>query len=428
MYDGSSLGWYLPISSITSPSRFLRESTTTMRYCGTRTLPRRFKRILTATSVVSPWSSDGGGDPPTQVGHRVRTPDGPRAARMRGSAARRTQTVQSCQTPAVAAEIPSHTTSLSAAHPDRTCAALRSTSAWPTAGPPSGTRGSIPVAVGGPPGSATPPGSPPARAGRPAHRAPRTAGPGQEARLAAAARAVRRRDGAPAQQGGQPAAGRRPRRRGGDPARARRSRSTRWSATAPAARGYVVGMRLSNGDASAGSRRRHLPAGQPAALDVPALTAHRGRAVRAQLRPVPRQGPRAAMGRRLLDRVELRRPRGPQRHRPAPSAARRVGERHLGASSAPTGPRHSYRVAARDEQFLRLEGRVFRRNEIWRTSVDRRTGTWSASELVKRNCALVKYPPPARPGARWLSRRRARAAPPAPASASTVRSSSGSRS
>ena len=54
MYDGSSLGWYLPISSMTRPSRFLRESTTTMRYCGTRTLPRRFKRILTATFVVSP--------------------------------------------------------------------------------------------------------------------------------------------------------------------------------------------------------------------------------------------------------------------------------------------------------------------------------------------------------------------------------------
>src|SRR5688572_22323232 len=54
MYDGSSLGWYLPISSMTRPSRFLRESTTTMRYCGTRILPRRSKRILTATSVVSP--------------------------------------------------------------------------------------------------------------------------------------------------------------------------------------------------------------------------------------------------------------------------------------------------------------------------------------------------------------------------------------
>ena len=67
MNEGSSLGWYLPISSSTLPSRFLRESTTTMRYCGTRILPRRFKRILTATFVVSPqelsWVSD-----PRQVG------------------------------------------------------------------------------------------------------------------------------------------------------------------------------------------------------------------------------------------------------------------------------------------------------------------------------------------------------------------------
>src|SRR6478735_8986732 len=64
MNDGFSLGWYLPISSITRPSRFLRESTTTMRYCGTRTLPRRFKRILTATFVVSPQEYVGGEDPP----------------------------------------------------------------------------------------------------------------------------------------------------------------------------------------------------------------------------------------------------------------------------------------------------------------------------------------------------------------------------
>ena len=49
MSDGSSLGWYVPISSMTLPSRFLRESTTTMRYCGTRILPMRFKRILTDT-------------------------------------------------------------------------------------------------------------------------------------------------------------------------------------------------------------------------------------------------------------------------------------------------------------------------------------------------------------------------------------------
>src|SRR5688572_6810004 len=92
MYDGSSLGWYLPISSITRPSRFLRESTTTMRYCGTRILPRRFKRILTATFVVSPqelsWVRDR-----SQVGSPVlvlrralrRSDERVRARRTRGT-------------------------------------------------------------------------------------------------------------------------------------------------------------------------------------------------------------------------------------------------------------------------------------------------------------------------------------------------------
>ena len=31
MNEGSSVGWYLPISSITRPSRLVRESATTMR-------------------------------------------------------------------------------------------------------------------------------------------------------------------------------------------------------------------------------------------------------------------------------------------------------------------------------------------------------------------------------------------------------------
>ncbi|HEU4676395.1 MAG TPA: hypothetical protein VFS29_10425, partial [Motilibacteraceae bacterium] len=52
-----------------------------------------------------------------------------------------------------------------------------------------------------------------------------------------------------------------------------------------------------------------------------------------------------------------------------------------------------YKVFARGEQFLRHEGRVFRRNEIWRRVVDRRTGAEVGEELVKRNCALVTYAP-----------------------------------
>ena len=50
-------------------------------------------------------------------------------------------------------------------------------------------------------------------------------------------------------------------------------------------------------------------------------------------------------------------------------------------------------MSARAEQFLRHDGRVFRRNEIWRTVISRRTGAHVGEELVKRNCALVKYLP-----------------------------------
>jgi vancomycin resistance protein VanW len=71
-----------------------------------------------------------------------------------------------------------------------------------------------------------------------------------------------------------------------------------------------------------------------------------------------------------------------------------VDERHLrGELLADSTPEHSYRVSARDEQFLRHDGRVFRRNEIWRTVISRRTGAQVGEELVRRNCALVKYLP-----------------------------------
>lgn len=73
-----------------------------------------------------------------------------------------------------------------------------------------------------------------------------------------------------------------------------------------------------------------------------------------------------------------------------------VAERHLrGELRAGAMPPLSYRVVARDEAFLRHAGRVYRRNEIWRTAISRRTGSVVAEELVKRNCALVIYEPPA---------------------------------
>lgn len=72
-----------------------------------------------------------------------------------------------------------------------------------------------------------------------------------------------------------------------------------------------------------------------------------------------------------------------------------VAERHLrGELRADRPTTTSYRVEARDEEFLRIDGRVYRRNEIWRTVIDKRTGDVVADELVKRNHALVKYAPP----------------------------------
>ncbi len=75
-----------------------------------------------------------------------------------------------------------------------------------------------------------------------------------------------------------------------------------------------------------------------------------------------------------------------------------VGERHLrGELRADEPTPVSYRVEARDEHFVRVDDRVYRTNEIWRTVVDKRTGRAVADELVKRNCALVRYEPdPAR--------------------------------
>jgi vancomycin resistance protein VanW len=71
-----------------------------------------------------------------------------------------------------------------------------------------------------------------------------------------------------------------------------------------------------------------------------------------------------------------------------------VGERYLhGQLRADQRPAHSFKVEARDEQFLRRGGQVFRRNQIWRRVTDRRTGAQVGEELVKANCALVVYEP-----------------------------------
>ena len=71
-----------------------------------------------------------------------------------------------------------------------------------------------------------------------------------------------------------------------------------------------------------------------------------------------------------------------------------VGDRHLEGELRSDRPLdRSYRVHARDEQFLRHGDEHFRRNEIWRTVIDKRTGAPLREELVKRNCAKVMYLP-----------------------------------
>lgn len=71
-----------------------------------------------------------------------------------------------------------------------------------------------------------------------------------------------------------------------------------------------------------------------------------------------------------------------------------VGERDLeGELHSDREPACSYSVAARDEAFWRHAGRVYRRNEIWRTAVDPRTGSTVREELLRRNLARVVYEP-----------------------------------
>jgi vancomycin resistance protein VanW len=72
----------------------------------------------------------------------------------------------------------------------------------------------------------------------------------------------------------------------------------------------------------------------------------------------------------------------------------RVGERYLeGELRADATPAHSHKVYAKDEQFLRLGSEYFRRNELWRERIDRRTGQTVGHERIRRNVALVKYLP-----------------------------------
>lgn len=71
-----------------------------------------------------------------------------------------------------------------------------------------------------------------------------------------------------------------------------------------------------------------------------------------------------------------------------------VGDRYLeGELRADREQPRSFQVYAENERFYRLGGEHFRANQIWRHVIDRRTGNRIGDELIRSNCALVKYVP-----------------------------------
>lgn len=72
----------------------------------------------------------------------------------------------------------------------------------------------------------------------------------------------------------------------------------------------------------------------------------------------------------------------------------RVGPKYLHGELLADRPLPlSYSVFARAEQFIEYDGQIFRTNQIWRRVIDRRTGNEIGEDLLRRNCALVKYLP-----------------------------------
>lgn len=69
-----------------------------------------------------------------------------------------------------------------------------------------------------------------------------------------------------------------------------------------------------------------------------------------------------------------------------------ITDEHLkGAVYSNRVTQFSYHVFEKNHRFLSLGGRNFRENEIWRRSVDRRTGNPVAEEMLVKNHAEVKY-------------------------------------
>lgn len=72
----------------------------------------------------------------------------------------------------------------------------------------------------------------------------------------------------------------------------------------------------------------------------------------------------------------------------------KVGERYLEGELRADQPQpRSYQVYGANERFYRLDGNYFRANEIWRSVIGQSTAYRASAELVRRNCAMTKYVP-----------------------------------
>jgi vancomycin resistance protein VanW len=72
-----------------------------------------------------------------------------------------------------------------------------------------------------------------------------------------------------------------------------------------------------------------------------------------------------------------------------------VTEKHLkGAIFSNEEMPYSYHIEERNHQFLKQKGKNYRQNEIWRKTVDKRTGQLLKEELLIENFSEVKYPIP----------------------------------
>ena len=67
-------------------------------------------------------------------------------------------------------------------------------------------------------------------------------------------------------------------------------------------------------------------------------------------------------------------------------------DQHLKGSILSDEPTEfAYHVFEKDHRFLRIDGRNYRQNEIWREAIDRRTGNKVGEEMLVSNLAEVKY-------------------------------------